>query len=79
VDEEMMQKISDLTGAQYFLAQNTEQLLQIYEQIDALEKTEGKIKEYTEYEELFALFVIPAFLLLCLDRLLNLTFFRRVP
>lgn len=79
VDEEMMRKISDLTGGQYFLAQNTEQLIKIYEQIDALEKTEGKIKEYTEYEELFTLFAIPAFLLLFVERLLHLTVFRRVP
>jgi Ca-activated chloride channel family protein len=79
IDEKSLKKIASMTGGKYYRAHNTEQLKSIYSEIDALEKTKAKVKEYMEYKELFYIFVIFALSLLFLDKLLDLTVFRRLP
>jgi Ca-activated chloride channel family protein len=44
-----------------------------------MEKTEVKIKEYMEYEELFMYFLIPGLCLLLLEVLLANTRLRKIP
>ena len=63
-DEETLKQIADVTGGAYFRAQDTAGLEKIYEQIDQMERTEAKVKEYMEYEELFARFAFPGLLLI---------------
>ena len=79
LNEGALTEIARLTDGKYFRAQNLRELEEIYQEIDSLEKTKAKVKEHMEYQELFHLFVIPALLLLILDRLLDLTLFRRIP
>jgi len=45
--------VAEKTGGRYFRATDTEALEKIYEEIDKMEKTEARIKEYTEYFELY--------------------------
>mgnify|MGYP002827418216 FL=1 len=79
LNEDLLRKIATETGGKYYRAQDTEQLQQIYEEIDGLEKTKSKIKEHMEFRELFHWFVIPGLLLLGLEKLLEMTVFRRTP
>lgn len=79
IDDETLQKIAEITGAEYFRATDPEQLEEIYETIDQLEKTEVKIKHYATYQELF---IWPALLGLCLlilEQVLTHSVFRRIP
>jgi len=79
VDEETLQKIAAKTGGKYFRADNAEKFLQIYDDIDKLEKTEAVINKYTEYKELFPWFVMAGFALLLIEIVLAHTAFRRLP
>ena len=60
VDEESLKEIANITGGQFFGATDNKSLLKIYEEIDALERTEIEVKEYQNYTELYSWFTIPA-------------------
>jgi Ca-activated chloride channel family protein len=79
LDEDTLKKIAQVTGGEYFRATNTASLEKIYDQIDRMEKTEAKVKEYTEYEELFHRFALPGLLLLLAEFVLVNTRFRKIP
>lgn len=79
LDEDALRQIAQTTKARYFRAFDTERFKEIYSEIDRLEKTEAKIKQYTEYRELFAWFAGPALLLILGELLLGQTLFRKIP
>jgi Ca-activated chloride channel family protein len=79
LDEDTLKHIADITGGAYFRAQDTASLEEIYEQIDQMERTEAKVKEYMEYEELFARFAFPGLLLILAGFVLENTRFRKIP
>ncbi len=63
IDEEMLNAIVDMTGGKYYRATNTEELRGIYEEIDALEKTEVEEIIYTDYKDLYAGYLLAALLI----------------
>jgi len=79
LDEEILKEIAKITEGEYFRATDTVSLEKIYDQIDRMERTEAKVKEYTEYEELFHRFAIPGLLLLLAEFGLANTRFRKIP
>lgn len=79
LDEETLMKIAEISGGRYFRASDTEKLKEIYGIIDKAEKTEIKVKEFFHFEELYLYFLIPAFVLLCLEIVLKTTVFRVIP
>jgi Ca-activated chloride channel family protein len=79
LDESSLQKIALTTGGRYFRATSSEALETIFKQIDQLEKTEIKVKEFTDYEELFRPLALAALLLLAGEQILNLTIARVLP
>ena len=79
VDEETLQKIADLTGGEYFRATDRQSLEKIYNEIDNMEKTEIKVKEYTRYSELFIYFLVSALFLFIGEIVLANTKFRKIP
>ena len=79
IDEETLKKIAEKTKALYYRATDTTSLRSIYEEIDKIEKTPIEEKGYTEYKELFPLFLIPALALLILEVILKNTLLRRIP
>jgi Ca-activated chloride channel family protein len=79
LDEETLRHIADETGGLYFRATDTASLEKIYEQIDEMERTEAKVKEYMEFEELFARFAFPGLLLILAGFILENTRFRKIP
>jgi Ca-activated chloride channel family protein len=79
VDEDTLQKIAQMTGGQYYRADNAERFREIYAEIDKLEKTEAVINKYTQFKELFPWFVSCGLVLLLLEVVLGQTVFRRLP
>jgi Ca-activated chloride channel family protein len=78
-DTDTLQKIADLTGGKFYRANNTEELAEIYAEIDKLEKTEATINKYTEFQELFPWLVAAGLTLLLIELALGQTVFRRLP
>lgn len=79
IDEPLMKKISEITGGQYFRATNNKALQEIYEKIDALEKTKIEITSYRTARELYYGWLGGGLLLLFLEFGLLRTIFRKLP
>ena len=79
IDEETLQSIADITGGKYFRATNNEKLKNIYDEIDALEKSKIEVKEFSKKEEEFAPFALAALILLLFGVLLKISVFRNIP
>jgi Ca-activated chloride channel family protein len=79
VDEETLQKIAGLTGGEYFRATDRQSLEKIYKEINSMEKTEIKVKEYTRYSELFIYFLGLALFFFMGEIILANTKFRKIP
>jgi Ca-activated chloride channel homolog len=79
VDEETLQRIAQTTGGKYFRATDRRSLEAIYKEIDGLEKTEIKVREYTRYSELFIPLAFAALALLLIEIGLANTRFRKIP
>lgn len=58
IDEEMLQRIADMTGGKYFRATTTTELNEIYQEIDQLETTEIEEIIYRDYEDRYPPFVL---------------------
>lgn len=76
IDEEMLTQIAGMTSGEYFRATDTEQLEQIYDRIDELERTKVDELIYTDYEDLYIRFLLPAILLLILSMISERVLFR---
>lgn len=70
LDEATLKEIAETTGGRYFHATDTKTLEKVYAEIDKLEKSDTKIKQFFQYDEKYLLFLIPALLLLLADLLL---------
>ena len=70
-DEATLQNIASTTGGQYFRATDNNSLKQIYEQIDQLEKTKLRVREYAKHTDTFAPFLMAALLCLLAEILLR--------
>lgn len=53
IDVDLLNRIANLTGGKFFRATNTESLDEAYNEIDRLERTKIKVKDYYDYEEEF--------------------------
>lgn len=72
-DEGTLQRIASTTGGQYFRATDNSSLKSIYEQIDQMEKTKLRVREYSKHTEIFPPFLVAA--LLCLIAEIILRYF----
>ncbi len=79
IDEATLQEIAKITGGKYYRATDTTELERIYDEIDQLEKTKVEVKEYTEYKELFHIFVMIGLLFLLIEIILANTRLRKIP
>lgn len=79
IDEPLLQQMAFLTGGKYFRATNKEKLREIYSEIDKLEKTRVEVQENSRLFEAYVPFGLLALLLIALDGLLRLTWFRTLP
>lgn len=79
IDEETLQKISNMTDGQYFRATDNKSLKEIYDEIDKLEKTKIQVREYSKKQEEYLPYAIAALILLLLEILLRYTVLRHTP
>lgn len=70
-DEKTLQQIAAATGGEYFRATNNATLKQIYQEIDQLEKTKIRVREFAKKSEGFAPYLWAALACLLLEILLR--------
>ena len=74
-----MQQIADKTGGRYFRATDTNGLLQIYQEIDRLEKSQIEKTVHLSFRDWFLGLVVLAAVILALEQFLGATRLLRVP
>ncbi|MBI4394801.1 MAG: VWA domain-containing protein [Candidatus Omnitrophica bacterium] len=79
IDEKTLKRIADITDGRFFSAGDPKTLAEAYKHIDALEKTEVKVKEYTSYNELYPRFLIWGALIFLMEMMLAHTIFLKLP
>ncbi len=77
-DETTLRNIAQMTGGEYFRATDNNSLRAIYSQIDQLEKTKIRVREYSKRTEHFAPFLMAALVCLLLELLLRYYVLRTV-
>jgi Ca-activated chloride channel family protein len=79
VDEELLREMAKTGKGRYFHASNSESLIQVYAEIDALEKSQLEETKFSEYTELFRWFAASGLALILAVGLLTETRFRSLP
>ncbi len=79
LDEETLQEIAAITNAKFYRATDKDGLRDIYDEINALEKSEVEVKVFTSFDELAVWLLIPALILFLSELVLSQTLFRKIP
>jgi Ca-activated chloride channel homolog len=67
IDEGILQEISAMTGGKYFRATDNNKLVQVYNEIDKLEKSKIDVNQFIRKEEKYLMPALIAFLLIALE------------
>jgi Ca-activated chloride channel homolog len=78
IDEDMLIQIAEQTGGQYWRATDLEELIQIYQEIDRLERTEIEEIIYVDYQDRYPAYLLTGLAFLALA-FLNERIFVRSP
>jgi Ca-activated chloride channel family protein len=79
IDENLLRKIADITGGQYFRATDNRTLESIYNKIDKMEKTKIEITSYKNAKELFPGWLEIGFIILLFEIVASRTILRKLP
>jgi len=79
IDEPTLKQISEITDGAYFRATDNNKLVEVYKEIDKLEKTKIDVKHFSKVDERYLPFALLAGIILLLEILLRHTIFRRIP
>lgn len=79
IDEPLLKEIAALTDGKYFRATNNTKLMEIYSEINEMEKTRTSVDSFPVYSELFMKFAIWALLALALELVFRFFILRRLP
>ncbi len=79
LDEALLANIADETGGMYFRAKDPEGLVSIFKTINKMEKSEIKIRKFTNYREFFRPFLLCGMLFLIIGIILSNTRFLKFP
>ncbi|MEL6660958.1 MAG: aerotolerance regulator BatA, partial [Bacteroidota bacterium] len=79
IDENLLREIAQKTNGRYFRATNQEELQDIYDLIDELEKTEIETTVVKRYQEQFRYFALAAAFLILLEIIMRYTVLRAIP
>ena len=79
IDEQSLKEIANLTGGKYFRAKDEKMLRNVFNEIDALEKSVLDVDRYTFVDENFMPWIIVALCCLGAYLLLRYTVLRRIP
>jgi len=78
IDEAILREIAQTTGGRYFRATDNDKLVEVYNEIDKLEKSKIDVRQFSRKEEKFLTPAIVAFCLLMIEMLLRLTVLRKL-
>lgn len=79
MDERQLRAIAGTTGARFFRATGVTDLAKVYQEIDAMEKTTAKVKEFVHRDELYLNLLVPGLVCVLLDLVAAQTVARRLP
>ena len=79
IDEATLQQVAEITSGEYFRADNNQKLEEIYEQIDALERTKIEVTSYRQAKELFYGWIGFGLILLLLEVAVNNFYLKKLP
>jgi Ca-activated chloride channel family protein len=79
LDEKVLQRIAQVTSGRYFRATDTEKLIEIYREIDALEKSKIEIQQYRRVKEWFAVPLLIGLVLLLTHIIIEKLFLKVLP
>ncbi len=79
IDEALLKQIAGITGGKYFRATNNRKLVEIYEEIDRLEKTRVEVTSFRHAKELYFGWAFAGLVLLLFEFGLLKTYLRRLP
>lgn len=79
IDEDVLQKIAVLTKGKYFRATDNNKLRDIYGEIDAMEKTQLDVKQFSKRKEEYFPLVLISLIVLGIEALLRYTLLRSIP
>lgn len=78
IDEAILKEIAQTTGGKYFRATDNNKLVQVYNEIDKLEKSKIDVKQFTRKEEKYLMPALIAFSLLIIEVFLRNTILRQL-
>ena len=78
IDEDILKDIAANTGGRYFRATDNNKLVEVYSEIDKLEKSKIDVRQFTKKEEEYMPLAIIAFCLLAVELLLRFTILRKL-
>jgi N-terminal double-transmembrane domain len=78
IDEKLLKNIADNTNGKYFRATSNQKLIEIYKEIDKLERSKIEVTEFKRLHEEFYPFVSWALALLLIEFILRKTIFRTI-
>lgn len=78
IDEELLKSIANKTGGLYFRATNNKSLVDIYNEINKLEKTEIEEIRYSDAQEKYRFFVLIALGLIFVEFIFKKIFFKTI-
>jgi Ca-activated chloride channel family protein len=79
IDTTDMRRIAEVTGGRFFMARDSKALVQIYQQIDELERSHVEERRFVRYGELSAPLLLTALVLVGVQTLLDTTLLRKIP
>jgi Ca-activated chloride channel family protein len=79
IDVNLLQEIAKRTDGRFFLATDTEALINVYNTIDQLEKTKLRIDSFEHFDDRFSAFAFAGLGFLLMELLVSLTRFRKIP
>jgi Ca-activated chloride channel homolog len=78
IDEGILKEISETTGGKYFRATDNTKLVQVYNEIDKLEKSKIDVRQFSKKEEKYLMSAVFAFFLLAVEILIRNSIFRNL-
>jgi len=78
INEDMLREIASMTNGEYFRATGNQKLVEIYNQIDKLEKSKINVRQYSRKYEEYRMFAIAALVLIMLEIVLRNTILRTI-
>ena len=79
IDEQILQQIAQVTDGKYFRATNNQKLIEIYKEIDQMEKSRIDVREYSRKEEEYLAYGLGAVILLLFEIIVRKTVLRNIP